>query len=162
MDPLVISMISACTALVASVVGPAVSIVVSRRQINANVVSTNRHKWISELRDRTAELIALMTAVVVVRSRWHGPWNRGLAAVEQNPALLEKIERIVLVQWKIRLLLNPTEPDSIELLAAMKEGFKHLQNDHWDEQGMEEIIERITRMTQEILKSEWHRVKVGT
>ena len=115
MDPALISLVSALTALVASVVGPFVTVRVAKRQITASVVSANRHKWISEVRDMVAEIIALMTAVVVIRSRWKGPWNRGLAVLEENPGLIDKIERITLVQWKIRLLLNPVEPRSIEL-----------------------------------------------
>ena len=49
MDPVLISLVSALTALVASVVGPIVTVAVAKRQITASVVSSNRHRWISEL-----------------------------------------------------------------------------------------------------------------
>jgi hypothetical protein len=52
MDPLLISLVSACTALVASVAGPLVTLAVARRQFNANVLSANRQKWIEALRYR--------------------------------------------------------------------------------------------------------------
>ena len=55
MDPLLISLVSACTALVTSVVGPIVTLAVARRQFNANVLSANRQKWIEELRDVLSE-----------------------------------------------------------------------------------------------------------
>lgn len=56
MDPLVISAISAATALVASILGSIVTIRVAKRQFNANVLSANRQKWIEMLRDIVAEL----------------------------------------------------------------------------------------------------------
>ena len=162
MDATFVSFISACTALVASVIGPFVTVAVAKRQINASVVSTNRHKWISELRDRVAELVALMGAVVVVRSRWNGPWNRGMGALEANPELLDKIEHMMLVQWKIRLLLNPTEEDNVALHDAVMTAFTSLQEEQWNEAEMIATIERITRLSQVILKREWQRVKAGT
>jgi hypothetical protein len=162
MDPVLISLVSALTALVASVIGPFVTVGVAKRQIQASVVSANRHKWISELRDMVAELVSLMTAVVVVRSRYKGPWNRGLGVLEENPELIDKVERITLVQWKIRLLLNPAEAPSLELHQRIWDTFKALQQESWDEAALMEGIESITRLTQDILKHEWQRVKAGT
>lgn len=162
MDPVLISLVSALTALVASVVGPIVTVGVSRRQIRASVVSANRHKWIAELRDMVAELISLMTAVVVVRSRYKGPWNRGLGLLEEHPGLIDKVERITLVQWKIRLLLNPVEAESVELHQRIWDTFKALQQESWDEGALMQGIEDITRLAQDILKREWQRVKAGT
>ena len=115
MDPLLLSLVSACTALVASVVGPLVTLAVAKRQFNATVLSANRQKWIETLRDLLAELISMLVAVYVVKSGWKGKWDKGLSAVASEPALLPKLERVVLVQWKIRLLLNPTEADHLEL-----------------------------------------------
>jgi hypothetical protein len=60
MDPVFISLVSACTALVASIVGPMVTLSVAKRQINASVLSANRQRWIESLRDLVAELISLM------------------------------------------------------------------------------------------------------
>lgn len=162
MDPVLISLVSALTALVASVIGPFVTIGVAKRQITASVVSANRHKWIAELRDMVAELISLMTAVLVVRSRWRGPWNRGLGAVAESPALLDKVQRITLVQWKIRLLLNPVEPPSVDLHRCIEDTFRMLQDETWDEASVAARIEAIARLTQDILKHEWQRVKAGT
>jgi hypothetical protein len=133
MDSVLVSLISACTALVASIIGPFVTVSVAKRQIAASVISTNRHKWIGELRDMVAELISLISAVVVVRSRWQGPWNRGLAAIDGNARLIEKFERIMLVQWKIRLLLNPNEAQDMVLHESIMSAFHRLQEETWDE-----------------------------
>jgi hypothetical protein len=162
MDPVLISLVSALTALVASVVGPIVTVQVAKRQIAANVVSTNRHKWIAELREMLAELVSLMSAVAVMRSRWKDPWNRGMAVLDANPQLIEKIERIVLVQWKIRLLLNPSEPQSVELHDLIMSAFNRLQAETWNEAEMHVCIEEITHRSQLLLKREWRRVKEGS
>ena len=56
------SLITATTALVASVMSPFVTLRVARRQFRANVISTNRQKWIDTFRDRLSELLSLMNA----------------------------------------------------------------------------------------------------
>ena len=118
-DPLLISVISACTALVASIVGPLVTFVVAKRQFNATVLSANRQKWIESLRDMLAELISLLATASVVKSQWAAKWDRGLGPINADRALMEKLARIVLVQAKIRLLLNPNETDHQRLYDAI-------------------------------------------
>ena len=89
MDALLISVISACTELVASIAGPLVTLTVSLRQFNASVLSANRQKWIETLRDLLAEVIPLIVAALVSKSRYKDQWNEGRTAFEGNPALLE-------------------------------------------------------------------------
>ena len=55
-DSNTLALVSACTALVASVAGPSVQLLIARRQINANLISANRQKWIEALRDLISEL----------------------------------------------------------------------------------------------------------
>jgi hypothetical protein len=162
MDPLLISLVSACTALVASIVGPIVTLAVARRQFSANVLSANRQKWIETLRDMLAELISLMVAVLVVKAGWKGKWDKGLGAIAADPTLLSKLERIVLVQWKVRLLLNPTEKDHQELYQAIEAAFARIQSEESADSDMDADIQKITRLGQAILKREWERVKRGT
>jgi hypothetical protein len=69
LDPLLISLISACTALVASIAAPWVTLTIARRQFSASVLSANRQKWIETLRDLLAELISLVVAGLVVKSK---------------------------------------------------------------------------------------------
>jgi hypothetical protein len=154
-------LVSACTALVASIVGPLVTLTVAKRQINANLVSSNRQKWIETLRDMLAELISLLVAVVVVKSGFKGDWNDGLAAIEADRSLLDKLERIVLVQWKIRLLINPNETDHQELYRAIETAFAHAKSRQSQEAEISADIESITRLAHGILKREWERVKRG-
>src|SRR6266516_1935530 len=162
MDPLLLSLVSACTALVASVVGPLVTLAVAKRQFNATVLSANRQKWIETLRDLLAELISMLVAVYVVKSGWKGKWDKGLSAVASEPALLPKLERVVLVQWKIRLLLNPTEADHLELSRTIDIAMERLQSEESCEADTKADVENITRAARAILKREWQRVKQGT
>ncbi len=161
MDPLFISLVSACTALVASIAGPLVTLAVARRQFNANVLSANRQKWIETFRDLPAELISLLVSVLAVKTGWKDQWNKGLGPVTSDPALLVKLERIVLVQWKIRLLINPTEADHQELYRTIEMAFRRVQSEDMHEAEVEADMENITLLGQAILKREWVRVKKG-
>jgi hypothetical protein len=162
MDPLLISVISACTALVASIAGPIVTLTVARRQFNATVLSANRQKWIETLRDMLAELTALLVAALVIKQNWKNKWDKGRGAINADPALLEKLERIVLAQSKIRLLLNPTEADHQRLSQAIEAAFERLRSEQSVESESQADIETITALAQSILKREWQRVKRGT
>lgn len=162
MDPLVISLVSACTALVASIVGPFVTLAVARRQFNATVLSANRQKWIEAMRDMLAELISLLVAALVVKAKWQDSWDKGRGPLIGDPALLEKLERIVLAQSKIRLLTNPVEADHQHLVQAIDSAFKRLQSEASSDSESEADIETITALGQKILKREWQRVKQGT
>ncbi len=162
MDSLPISLISACTALVASIVAPFVTLSVARRQFNATVLSANRQKWIESLRDMLAELISLYVAAVVVKLKWKEHWEQGLGPVNANPELLEKLQRIVLVQAKIRLLINPAEPDHQHLFQTIESAFKRLRAEETRQEDTEADVETITKLAQAILKREWQRVKQGT
>lgn len=161
MDPLFISLVSACTALVASIAGPLVTLSVARRQFNANVLSANRQKWIEAFRDLLAELISLLIAALVVKANWRDKWDQGRGVIAADPEMLAKLERIVLVQWKIRLLINPTEPDHQELYRTIETAFKRIRSEETRDAETEVDIETITRLAQAILKREWQRVKQG-
>ena len=162
MDPLVISMVSAATALVASIVGPLVTLSVGRRQFAASVLSANRQRWIEQLRDLLAEFVSQLGAVWVIRATWQGEWNKGLAPIAADPARLEKMQRLLLVQSKIRLMLNPTEADHQELYAAIEASLQRLREERSDEDETAADVEHIAKLGQAILKREWQRVKTGT
>jgi hypothetical protein len=161
MDPLILSLVSACTALVASIAGPIVTLAVARRQFNANVLSANRQKWIETLRDMLSEWISILATAAVVRTTWKTEWDGGLAPISARGELLDKVERLVLVQAKIRLLLNPLEADHEELRRAIDAASQRLKAAVWRESETEADVEAVTRLAQAILKREWQRVKRG-
>jgi hypothetical protein len=161
-DPLVLSLVSACTALAASILGPAVTLAVAKRQINANVLSANRQKWIESLRDLLAELISLFTLAGVLRTTWKEGWAKGMGPVAADAALREKLERLVLVTSKIRLMTNPSEADHQELYRAIETALERFKSDdELREADTHADVELITQLGQAILKREWQRVKLG-
>jgi len=162
LDPYLVSVISACTALVASVAGPLVTLRVARRQFDANVLSTNRQKWIETLRDTLSEFIALLVSAMVLKKQWKENWNQGMGALEKDPALIEKLERVVLAQSRIWLLINPVEPTQRQLCEAMESAMALLQSERNDDAESTRCVEAITTLARTILRAEWRRVKMGT
>ena len=157
-----VGLVSACTALVASVVGPVVTLTVAKRQFNATAISTNRNKWIETLRNELAELISLLAAALVVKSQWKDRWDKGRGPISAEPALLEKFERIVLAQSKIQLLINPNEPDHQRLGEIIEAATRRLGSEDAAEADTDADIRTIVGLSQVILKREWQRVKLGT
>jgi hypothetical protein len=160
-DPLLISIISAATALVASIAGPMVTLMVAKKQINATVLSANRQKWIESLRTTLAEFLSLMVAALVVKANWKDEWDGGRAPLQKDPRLLDKVQRMVMTQAEIRLLINPTEADHQHLLVAIDTAIHRLRDGVSSDAETEKDIQVITEMAQKILKREWQRVKRG-
>jgi hypothetical protein len=67
-----------------------------------------------------------------------------------------------LVQWKIRLLLNPTEADHQQLNQTIETALERLKPEGSHDSETEADVESIARLGQAILKREWQRVKRGT
>jgi len=159
---LLIGMVSACTALVASIVGPIVALSVAKRQFNATTVSTSRNKRIEILRDELAELISLLAAALVIKSKWKGRWEQGRGPMNSEPALLDKFERIVLAEYRIQMLINPDDWDHQQLVETIEGATGRLRSEDAQDTETEADIRSIVTSAQAILKREWHRVKLGT
>jgi len=159
---LLIGMVSACTALVAWIVGPIVALNVAKRQFSATAITSNRHKWIETLRDELAELISLLATALIVKSKWKDRWEEGRGPMNSDPAMLEKFERIVLAQSKIQLLINPGEADHQRLGETIDVATRRLRSEDALEADTEADIRTVVELAQAILKREWQRVKLGT
>jgi hypothetical protein len=159
--PSLLGLLSACTALIATIVGPLVALTVARRQFIATAISGNRNKWIENLRDELAELISLLAAALVVKSKWKDRWESGRGPLS-DPVLLEKYEHIVLAQSKIQLLINPTDPEHQRLGKAIDAAALRLRSEDAPDAEVEGDVQTIVKLGQEILKREWQRVKLGT
>jgi hypothetical protein len=144
MDSTWITFISACTALVASIVGPLVTLAVAKRQFSA-----------------VAELMSIFVAMMVVKRAWKGPWDHGAHALASNPMFVGKLERAVMVQWEIRLLIKPHEPGHQELLETIMGTVERLRGEELQEAEVQADLERITTLAQGVLRYEWERVKKG-
>ena len=159
---LLLGLVSACTALVASIVGPIVTLSVAKRQFSATAISGNRHKWIEALRDALAELISLLATALVIKSKWKSKWEEGRGPANSDPALLQKFEHIVLAQAKVQLLINPHDEDHERLGQAIDIATRHLRSEDSPDSETEAEIRTIVERAQAILKREWQRVKRGT
>ena len=123
------------------------------------MISSNRERWTEALRDSVAEYVALLLSASIVKE------NIGqdpLKAVTADHALLELIQRIVLVKNKIMLMTNPNDSRYTELCEVVEATYQALFAD--DPQAIATIqggSEAITRAGREVLKAEWARVKRG-
>ncbi|MCG6410112.1 hypothetical protein K6U17_12825 [Vibrio fluvialis] len=149
------AVVSAVTAFVAVVVGPLVSIVVAKKQINASVVSTNRHTWINRLRDELATLVGIVH---------HLPNAHANGSVSTNDAIAE-YGRFAEKFQVIKLLINPKETDHQELIRLIESADKKLIESINKKQAnaseFEAAGQRIVAQSQIVLKREWERVKNG-
>ena len=161
MDPILVSFISALTALVASILGPLVTLRAARVQFNASVLSSNRQKWIDALRDLIAHFQSQLVGASIARETLAG---MGPKEVSADPLILARAEQLILTMSKIRLMINPMENDHQALVAWMDQGVKLVRSAPLGqdiEPDIEAIVEGLTRTSQSILKREWSRVKRG-
>ena len=143
-----IALIAAMAAVASVIIGPFISLLVARRQIRASLVSGNRQAWINALRDDLSELFGLIQWLYLLRPGTYSGAD-GYKFVD------EKRSRIRELKVRIRLRLNPSEPDNIVLLQNIE---------RVDGASPDEFNERMAvavDLSQSILKREWDRVKRG-
>ena len=156
-----LSLITAIAALVAAILSPFVSLIVARRQFQANVISTNRQKWIETFRDRLSELLSLMSAAQVLKRHSIESWQGGLGPVQANLALTEKFERAYKALAEIRLLTNASDPEHQHLNEALAVALAHLQHDEPREGELTASVDAVIALGRTIIRHEWGRVKRG-
>ncbi len=150
-----ISIITAITALVAVIVGPLVTLRVTKMQNNASVIAKNRQEWINSLRDEISQIIVVIRNLETIM----------LLPIEHRDRvkLLENGELGKLKEAKIRLLINPHETDHAELIEMLHKALKLAMTDNENNKGKQESINnlenKIIKKSQAILKREWLRVK---
>ena len=162
MNPVWVAFVAACSALTASIVGPLVTLAISRRQFRVNVVSANREKWIGTLRETTAEFISLAAAAAVHRSTPGSHGARGHALLHADPALLPRFERLVQLRWNLRLLLNPTEAGHMAVVRAIDAVTQDLLEGEADTATLSPRVDAVANATQAVIREAWQRVKQGT
>ena len=143
-----VPILSMCVSLAAVIVGPIASFKIAKRQI----VSPIRQKWIDELREIISEYLSECEKLIVLA-------KDGLLNKEFTDK--EKLTRLLYLEQKLKLLLNPKEAKHIELLEVMNSLIEEIHH------GVGNLIEfggrlkGATELAQEILKEEWVRVKSG-
>jgi hypothetical protein len=123
------------------------------------VISSNRERWTEALRDSVAEYVALLLSASVVKENIG---QNPLKMVTTDHALLEIVQRIILVKNKILLMANPADSRYQELCSVVEATYQTLISD--DPKVFAKIhsgAEAITRAGREVLNAEWARVKRG-
>lgn len=145
--------ISAVTALVAVILSPFVSLFIARKQINTTVLSSNRQLWINTLRDQISELLSLFMLMNVGHK----------VKLIGREEFLQKLERSLLLEARIKLLINPKEEDHAELITLIRMAIEEIFRDtkESDLAQLRKVCESIISKSQTILKKEWERVKEG-
>jgi hypothetical protein len=145
-DLVVPAIVALFVALIAGVISLVVSILTKDQK-----TSEFRQAWIDGLRNDVSQLVAhfgvVSTMAKIVREK---------SSTEIDDYLINKQEQFLemgMLVFRIRLRLNPDE--HVNLLNSLR-GLDQIH-----ENEMTTRAERIAVETQEILKAEWERVKLG-
>ena len=154
-----IALISALTALVSVVVGPVVTWQVSKKQIQASVVSANRQDWINTLRNNISEF-QTKAKIATVESKLASDLRSEFAADPNS--FDDAMKEITLLANRIELLINPNEDDHSTLIDKVNELLEFCSSgDPTNNEKHDRLQDQITSVGQQILKREWERVKQG-
>jgi|SRR5579862_4516485 hypothetical protein len=159
MNQLTITMLTATSALIASVAAPIFSATVARWQIRATVISNNRELWIVALRDALSEYIAVATSAAAIE---HALSDDIETIVHANRDFRRTVERMLLVKSKILLMTDSKGPTN----AALRDGVEALYVAIVSKQALalaewQDKISAITELGHLVLRAEWARVKRG-
>lgn len=158
--PFGISLITATTALVASIMGPIVTLTVARRQFRANVISTNRQKWIDTFRARVSELLSLMNAAQLIKRHATDAWRGGVGPAA-SLGVADKFEKAFMALAEVRLLTSAADPEHQRLNDQLAAALAHLQHEDLREAELEACVAEIICLGRTIIRHEWGRVKRG-
>ncbi len=151
----IIALISALTALAATALAPLVSLYNEKKKIAAQVVSTNRQIWINALRDDLAHFITEIRHIAAAHA----------ANAITTKEAIARYEAMTVCEERVKLRLNPAESNHNELVRLMGNASKCLQEAINKKQSMaqqlDDMSNLIVKEAQDILKSEWNRVKNG-
>lgn len=137
-----------------------------RKKIGIEVISKNRQDWIHELRDIVKDFLTKSSELFKIYSGKNYEKNRSSPTLSTLTELFNYLE----------LLLNPNESESNEILTSCQkiiEFFADLEEEILPLNGLNssEISnfdsrlhsyqKELTKNTQNVLKTEWERVKKG-
>jgi len=167
-------------------------LVIAEKNFNLQVLSTNRQAWINKVRDLISECCVLGESLFDANHRFYTARNnfdKASADVDDDGNVKSKSNfelafeelnaashavdlvrsKIDLVLVKIRLMLNPNETDSRNIIICLmrlkcRGSELSSQEQTYTETypKMRDDIEEIIYLTHICLKKEWERVKNGT
>ncbi len=136
-------------ALCAVIVGPIVTFKVAKRQL----ISPMRQKWIDELRELMSQLLSESRKVVVL--------SEGYGLLDAEKTDESAFHKILYIEQKLGLMLNPNEAEHSELLKLVRVIAEDVQLGAGDLIKFGSRIDEAEKLCQKILKHEWERVKSG-
>lgn len=145
-------LLSTVTALLAVVVGPAVTLYVARRQAVLQAIVLDRQQRIKELRTGFSRFIALLMVV-------NG--ERGTRTISHKEAT-EKLEEAFRLETELGLMLDANLPDHYTLLSNMADARNRVFKDNdavFDPNRWEEHYDAATMALVRILQTEQERVR---
>jgi len=148
------AIITASTALLAVIIGPIVSIYVARKQIYASVVSTNRKTRFNHLQDALAEWLTAEQIFFI--SKHSDFWEKADAQ--------RALEKMMLLEYRIRLLIDHTEESHLKLVELLRKEFDDLNKSLESPPQEQEELKKygddgIILLAQMVLKEERDRAK---
>lgn len=158
-DPVVVGLVSAVTALVASITGPLVTLYIGRSQIRASVLAANRQKWIESFREAVSSFCSHVAAIVHTRE---SIVREGRLHLGSDAEMLRRFEALILVFTKIRLLTDPSDEQHRRLLSVMQGLLKTLERSApgADIQAeVEATVGNVVELCLAVLRKEWSRVQ---
>lgn len=161
-DATPVSLISAFTALVASIAGPFVTLYVARTQMRVTVRSANRQRWIEEFRELIAQLCS---EIAVAAQNREAMIKEGRIVIAGERDLLGNFGKLVYTANKIRLMIDPLDRDHQNLLAsidALLALFRTGPEGQVLQASGQAFAQEIVRLTVAIVRREWMRVQRGT
>jgi hypothetical protein len=102
------------------------------------VIATMRQKWIDNLRERISEFVSIVVSFHRVRM------VTALAAERSKSEEHAETLRMVLLLTQVELMLNPIEPDHIELFDKLKK----IKRAAWNEGPNSGVEDAVTHMSE--------------
>ena len=144
----IISFLAMLVSLAAVIIGPIVTFKVAKRQI----ISPIRQKWIDELRELISEYLSECEKLLVLGED---------GILNKEEADEKTFTRLLYLEQKLKLMLNPNEERHIELLEVVKKITEEIHHGVGNITIFGGKLKRATEISQKILKEEWARVKSG-
>ena len=142
---------------------------IATKNIKAQVISANRQQWINNLRESTAEYLSAIHSLRKSRtiarhclslSKKDGS-DFFIAHRDAINTMTEDARIVENLKYKILLLVNPAEPEAIEINRILQEVSENTGS--FDKSPNKKMLYKLSNdlvaITQVYLKNEWVRVK---
>ncbi len=149
---------SLTVALLAVFFGPLISWLMARRQIdstlkvaNKQILAPMRQRWIEALRDLISELTSEAHYLYIA-----GGDEETEEAAEKND---KARHRMLFLEQKIRLMVNPNEDDHQALIQRIRDLVTEADSSGRPREDFGALHKEVTDLSRRVFKREWKRIK---